>query len=81
MLGKFFFRQSVRGGFGKKYRSFRYKVTLHHSWTSSEENAQSMVSEWNSRILGGLGQASAGVEGRLEDTARIIATTRRTASL
>lgn len=77
MVGKFFFRASEHGGFNILYRSFKHKVTLYHAWTSCEEGARDMILEYNSKILGKNDISAHGIEGRLEETARIIAKVRR----
>lgn len=70
--GRFFKKESEKGGFDIYYRSFRHRVSLYYCWTNSEDRALDMIGRMNSDILGSVAAFSEGVEKNLERTAEII---------
>ena len=70
--GRFFKKESNKGGFDIFYRSFKHRVSLFYCWTNSEDRASDMVGRMNSDILGSVVTFSEGVEKKLERTAEII---------
>ena len=70
--GKYFCRESRKGGFDVLYKSFKHRVVVYRCWLNNRHSAEEMVDDLNAKLFSEYVDGNVVIENRIEKVEKII---------